>query len=134
MKKLNFELVGKAFCRELSIMNKQDFAKTYAFLFSLFLQDNKYPFWYRGIILVVNGYPFVSKRTAYMNMITKLLVNIPNSNVSGVLIESVGRIAGYDDILASVSFIHDETEHKISSHFIKTLAEFMERVDEQLQS
>lgn len=131
--KLNFDRVSNAFCRELGLMTKNDFAKTYAFLFSLFMQEKKYPWWHRSIIFVINGFPFVSKRKAQINMINMLLQTIPEKNVSNILINSVGRMAGYNDILASVEFIKIETTHKISQHFMTTMVEFMDEVDEYIR-
>lgn len=130
MSELNIEYLKRSFCRELSIMDKKDFAKTYAFVFMMFLSEKRYPLYYRTIILGTHGYPFVSKQKAKLNIINTLLVNIPQKNISSTLIRGLSQVIGYKDILETINYIKTDTNHTISNYFMRSLVDFMEEVDE----
>ena len=113
-------------------MDKYDFAKTYAFLFIIFFNDKKYSWFYRTIILVINGYPFINKREVTIKIINSIIEGVVHYNVKDNLIKFIGTNAEYQDILAAIRYINDDTNFKMSNHFVKQLKEYVDEVDDYI--
>jgi hypothetical protein len=136
MKPLDHDKIKKAFGRELTMMNSETFARTYAYMYIFDLMTKKLSWWHRTYVLATHGYPFINRRDVnkkIVNTILSFLSQHGSSDLNGSLIEKMQTQMTYTDIIGATMFINDHTDYKFSPHFVSIMDEFMKNLDDYLE-